>query len=137
MNSNLTNQAIHVLCTHCSAEKDKAEGMLPASKRYISVRISKVEELARQSGLHFCILSGEFGLLDADQPIPWYDHLLIPGEVPALVEKIIIQLQEKKICQIDYYVRPVNIDPNNASYTNALKAACAKAEVALQIHLFE
>jgi hypothetical protein len=137
MNSNLSIQPVHILCTHCSAEKNKADGMLPASKRYISVRISRVEKMAMQSGLRFCILSGEFGLLDAGQPIPWYDHLLLPEEAPALVEKIVIQLQEKKISWVDYYARPVNVDPNNVPYTSTLKTACAKAGVAFNIHLFE
>lgn len=127
----------HVICTYCSARKDQTEGMLPASARYISERISHVQEVARQSEQRFCILSGEFGLLESDQPIPWYDHLLIPEEVPALVEKVAAQLVEKKIAQVDYYTRSLEVDPNSAPYTNTLEAACTKAGTALNIHVLE
>lgn len=88
---------ICIFCTHCSARKGETTGLLPASQRYLSERIRQVEELAKQDGLRFYILSGEFGLLESGQPIPWYDHLSVSEEVPALVEKVTARLVKEHI----------------------------------------
>ena len=120
-----------------SARKNETAGLLPASQRYLSERIRRVEELAKQDGLRFHILSGEFGLLESGQPIPWYDHLLVSEEVPALVEKVAARMVEEHIQQVDYYARPVDVDPNNAPYTRTMEIACARAGVVLRVHPFE
>ena len=76
---------MRVVCTYCSNTKDKLDGLPPAYQRYTSARIRNVDSIAQKAELHFCILSGEYGLLDRNQPIPWYDHLLVEAEVPQLV----------------------------------------------------
>jgi len=131
-----TNPA-HVICTYCSANKDRAEGFLPASSRYRSERITKVKDIASQANQRFCILSGEFGLLESEQPIPWYDHRLTLEEIPSLVEKLAAQITEKKIKRMDYYSRSIEVDPYTAPYTSSIEAACRKAGVTLQKHILE
>ncbi|MGH7600908.1 MAG: hypothetical protein ACREOI_31505, partial [bacterium] len=74
-------------CTYCSALKSQAPGNIPAMQRYQSLRIRKVCQAAMELGLEFYILSGEFGLIPSQQPIPFYDHLLRPEEVPVMVER--------------------------------------------------
>ena len=77
-----------ILCTYYSASKDPDKGLIPAYKRYVSLRIIPVQELAEKEDAHFCILSGKFGLVDWNQPLPWYDHLLIREEVNNLVSTV-------------------------------------------------
>ena len=70
-----------LFATYCSAEKDGASGDLPAIKRYTSDRILGVAAAARGAEARFGILSGQFGLISADHPLPYYDHLLQPDEI--------------------------------------------------------
>ena len=88
---------MRIICTYCSASKDPDKGLVPAYKRYISARIVHVQEIAEREGVHFCILSGKFGLVDWNHPLPWYDHLLLAEEVPQLVDMVKHQLNEKGI----------------------------------------
>jgi hypothetical protein len=127
----------YVLCTYCSADKDRAEGLLPASSRYLSERISRVKDIASKANRRLCILSGEFGLFESDEPIPWYDHRLTLEEIPALVEKVVTQMKEKKIKRMDYYTRSVEVDPYTLPYTSLIEAACQKAGVALHKHILK
>jgi len=128
---------MRVICTYCSASKDPAKGLVPAFKRYISPRIVQVQELAERDGVHFCILSGKFGLVDWDHPLPWYDHLLLPEEVQHLADTVTQQLVEKNITRIDYYTRLPKVDPNVSPYANAMEAACRSAGVALRSYILE
>jgi len=67
--------------------------LLPAIERYISERIILVNQLAEKSGAEFKILSGKFGLLKADDKIPWYDHLLKMEEVEEMSKKVESQIK--------------------------------------------
>jgi len=128
---------MRVFCTYCSASKDPAKGLVPAFKRYISPRIALVQELAEREGAHFCILSGKFGLVDWNQPLPWYDHLLLPEEVPQLVEMVIHQFAEKRISRVDYYTRSPQADPKIIPYANTIEKACRSAGVDLHGYILE
>jgi hypothetical protein len=114
---------VKVFCTYCSASKDPADGKIPAFKRYISPRIVLVQELAEKADAHFCILSGKFGLVDWNEPIPWYDHLLIREEVLSLVEIVVNQIRNKDISEIEYYTRSPSLDLNIIPYMNTIEKA--------------
>ncbi len=62
------------ICTLCSRDKNEEVGLLPARERYVSERIRNVERIANELGVPFYIVSGKFGLLQADELIPYYDH---------------------------------------------------------------
>jgi hypothetical protein len=62
---------MNAFCTYCSASKSQAPGNIPAIQRYQSRRIRKVCQAATTLGLKFYILSGEFGLISPQQPIPF------------------------------------------------------------------
>jgi len=62
------------LCTYCSATKNRTPGEISAVQRYRSSRIERVYKAACTLGLPFRILSGEYGLVPPERPIPDYDH---------------------------------------------------------------
>ena len=76
------------ICTYCAGPKRQGGPQLPAVRRYLSRRIDDLHKLARQRRATFFILSGQYGLLLATDPIPWYDHLLQPDAVKALVPTV-------------------------------------------------
>lgn len=122
-----------ILCTYCSASKDPDKGLIPAFKRYISPRIIFVQEVAEKQDIHFCILSGKFGLVDWNQPLPWYDHLLLREEVPGLVEIVKNQLTSKNIHEVNYYTRDPKFDINLLPYINTIEKASQTIGVEMQI----
>ena len=124
---------MRVICTYCSASKDPDQGLVPAYKRYISDRIVHVQEIAEREGAHFCILSGKFGLVDWNHPLPWYDHSLLAEEVPQLVEMVKHQLGEKGITEVDYYTRSPQADANIIPYGNTIEKACTDTGIDLQV----
>ncbi len=117
------------LCTYCSATKSREPGEIPAIRRYQSFRIEKVHGAATTLGLPFRILSGEFGLLAADQPIPYYDHLLDATEVQALVPVLVQQIGSAAITGFVYFTKRLVSNPNLVPYHDALRAACADSRV--------
>ncbi|MCX6348287.1 MAG: hypothetical protein NTV79_02130 [Candidatus Aureabacteria bacterium] len=91
-----------VICTICCRKKDPAAGLLPALRRYRSNRIDRAAELARSARMHLVILSGKFGPRWADAPIPDYDRLLLPRDVPRVRRLIASFLQDNGIGSVNY-----------------------------------
>lgn len=124
-------------CTYCSAEKNTSETPLPAIERYRSSRILEVNEKAKHAGETFVILSGKYGILDAEQPIDHYDHLLIASEVEQHAMLVASQLKEKGITKLVFYTDSVLKDPNIQPYIDCISLATAKAGTTLEIIEFE
>lgn len=120
-----------VFCTYCSAEKDTADALLPAIRRYRSDRIARIYGAALTCGCGFVILSGEFGLLEPSAPIPDYDHLLLTDEVETHAHRLAAQIAEQGITQILFFTLPVAKDEKLAPYHAALRRACETATVKL------
>ena len=118
---------MHTFCTYCSASKSVEEGDLPAIQRYLDPRIHKVYEAAYTLGLDFYILSGEYGLVTPDEPIPWYDHLLLTEEVGELVERMAAQIRQHYIEGIVYFTNSISDDSSLIPYRDAIVAACNRA----------
>ena len=93
--------------------------------------------MAEHEGVPFCILSGKFGLVDWNHPLPLYDHLLLAEEVPQLVEVVKQQLGNKGITQVDYYSRSPEVDARIIPYMNTIENACASIGVDLQTYILE
>lgn len=81
-----------IFCTYCSAEKETDEYLLPAIQRYFSERILRISQAAAKVGTGFFILSGEFGLLEPKELIPYYDHLLVADQIEAMAFKLADQI---------------------------------------------
>lgn len=115
---------MYALCTYCSKHKSETPGHAPAIERYLDERIHKVCEAAKLLGLDFYILSGEYGLIPPDQPIPWYDRLLRPDEVERLAERMADQIRQYGVEGIIYLTNPVSEDGRLVPYRAAMLAAC-------------
>jgi hypothetical protein len=122
-----------VFCTTCSAEKDRSPGEIPAAQRYRSQRIKSVHAAAERLGLRFVILSGEFGILQPEDPIPYYDHLLLPGEVAVHATLVASQLEALDVSDLIFFCRPFSVDENARAYYDCLKQAAQIAGTALKL----
>lgn len=125
-----------VYCTYCSAHKDRASGLMPALQRYKSDRIQRIVGLARTDRVLFLILSGEYGLLDSLDLIPWHNHLLRPAEVDTLAQTVAAQLEARGVTSMRYFTRPLS-EPKLVPYADVAHKASRLAHVELQIAVLE
>src|SRR5665213_1086849 len=91
-----------IICSAGSRAKDPWQYPLPARLRYTGSHIAKVARTAHEEALPFYILSGVYGLVAADDPIPYYDHLLSLDEVGALAAKIVSRLLLDNIHEVRF-----------------------------------
>ena len=128
-----------IVITYCSGPKRKDGGLLPAVDRYLSDRIRTLQVNAARRDCEFRILSGEFGLLAPEQPIPWYDHLLLPEEVSGLVPRVTENLSflrdELNTNAVEYHTADPARHPELMPYRDTIAAACEQAGIPLQIIL--
>ncbi len=120
-----------VFLTYCSAEKRIDGSLLPAIERYRSERIKRIYSAAMACGVDFFILSGEFGLLSPNQPIPYYDHLLTGDEIELHSANVIEQIKEYGITQIIFFTLPVAVDQKLEPYHASLRLACQTTSIKL------
>jgi len=116
-------------CTYCSADKRDDPGELPAIERYLDQRIRDVAARAAADGELFLILSGEYGLLGAGDPIPWYDHLLVANEVGGLALVVEGQLRALGVTELVYYSVDLGVDPLVGPYRSVIARACDSAGI--------
>lgn len=116
-------------CTYCSKDKDDSKGDMPAIQRYQSTRINSVYSAAMSLGFRFIILSGEFGLLEPCEPIPYYDHLLLSSEVAEHSNLVANQLDSLGLKELIFFTRKA---PIVKPYRDCIKIACNKAGVDLK-----
>lgn len=121
-----------VYCTYCSSAKDHSKGLLPAIERYRSERIRSIHAEARKAKIPFFILSGKYGLLQADTPIPDYDHLLQPSEAQRHSTFVADRLKELGVTSLSFFHRPVADDANIRAYLNCIGEAGRLAGVAVE-----
>lgn len=126
-----------IYITYCSKGKRDDAGNLPAIDRYTSDRITRVSELASQASSNFMILSGSFGLLERQDKIPYYDHLLISEEVADMVNTVSQQLVDyaksrgtQPTC-IKYF--EVQEDPFVGPYKQVIQLVCQQHSIDLDI----
>lgn len=123
---------MRVYCTYCSASKDRSSGSVPAIKRYISERINQVFQMANTDKVGFYILSGEFGLVEPDQLLPLYDHLLTIGEIPDLAKKVAQQIRDKGITHLHYFTKAPRDEPQIQPYIKVIEQACTATHIQLE-----
>ncbi len=120
-------------CTYCSESKDLNPELLPAIQRYQCARIRQVGEAAEQAGVCFFILSGLFGLISPERPIPYYDHLLKTAEVPELSERMAAQIREAGLNGIVFFGKGQQAHPSLVPYVEAIRRASRQAGIELMI----
>lgn len=122
-----------ITCSYCSAAKRLDEAPLPAIERYRSERLRALWREGAAAGAPLHILSGEFGLLAAQSPIPWYDHLLEPGEVAAMAGRVAARLREMRVTSVEYHTAAPAVAPDIVPYLEVMRAACADAGATLAV----
>jgi hypothetical protein len=120
---------ITIFSTYCSKEKREDKEDINSIDRYISNRILKVFKSSIILDTEFRILSGEFGLLKADDKIPYYDHLLIKEELPEYINKLYNQLKDTEVKQFILFSESLLIDPNLEPYQIAIKTVCERLNI--------
>ncbi len=122
-----------IICTYCSGAKREDGGLMPAVSRYLSQRIVDLGESADNQGLEFMILSGEYGLIDREYPLPFYDHLLQPWEVDKLSNKVASTLCMAGVKEVEYHTAAPELVSAVRPYLSVMEAACERASVALRV----
>lgn len=102
---------MNLTATYCAKSKHASPELLPAHKRYISHRIALAHASALAHSNKFAILSGSFGLIHGDHPIPHYDHLLQEAEISTMVTKVANTLKGWGISHITWHSLPDDLDP--------------------------
>ena len=115
--------------TYCSADKCTDERPLPAIRRYRSERIEKVASLAQKHAFRFGILSGSFGLMAPEDPLPWYDHLMTDVEVDAMTKRVAKTLTQWDITAVHWFSAPASMDPDVEPYAAVMRAACLLQQI--------
>lgn len=121
--------------TYCSAAKRRDPGDLPAIERYLSPRIRAVAARAAADGAGFLILSGRFGFVAPEEPIPWYDHLLREEEAEAMAERAAEGLRARGVGALVFFCADPALDPNVRAYLTAAERACALADVGWRVEI--
>jgi hypothetical protein len=122
-----------VFCTYCSKNKNQSSISMPAIDLYSSNRIKSTYKAAQHLGLTFCILSGKYGLVDAEQNIKHYDHLLIQEEVNDHAKLVSKQIHHKNITSMVFFQTPTVIDINNKAYIDCIKLATDISNIQLAL----
>jgi len=122
-----------LICTICCREKDEAAGLLPAIERYRSDRIGRIYELAKKEGTTFAILSGKFALLLPEEPIPYYDKLLVEADIPEVSRNIVPFLKKHNVGKIILFVPDPQSDPKVTPYIESMNRAAQDANISLRI----
>ena len=86
---------------------------------------------AQEKDFPFMILSGKFGLIEFDQPLPYYDHLLKPFEVLEHSNFVAVQIKEYNITEVEFYTRILEEDPNIQPYLDTISLACKLSKTKL------
>ncbi len=128
---------MELFATYCSANKRPDSGNLPALDRYISDRIAGVYANARTAGHQFGILSGQFGLIAPDQPIPDYNHLLQPNEIDVMANRVSTTLQQWEITTIKWFSVAFEMDPHVSRYSEVMSRAAGKSGTEFELELWE
>lgn len=120
----------HFLITTCCKEKNPAPGLLPAIARYRSRRIAWVQGESLRQELPMLILSGKFGLLRPQDPIPWYDQPLTADAVPNFLPVVVNGLARHGITRVRFVARAKET-PGWAPYHAVIEQACESLGISL------
>jgi len=122
-----------LVCTVCCRDKLTEPGLIPARKRYLSKRIARVGFLADAAGFPFAILSGKYGLIDAEHPIPHYDKLMQPEEVDPLATANAHYLVGRGIERVIFLAADLETDPRGKPYLASIREGAKRAGVILEV----
>ncbi len=86
-----------LLLVACSQRKLRTKGLLPAIERYDGVNYRVIRKAMREGyfppNVDIKILSAKFGLIDAQERIPWYDQRMNKERAVELNPKVMQRLK--------------------------------------------
>jgi len=126
-----------IYLTICCEKKNKDKGFIEAIDRYNYPRINKVYNKSVGDGIDFRILSGKFGLLKANDKIPWYDNKLSKSSFRKLKEIVKTQLVKEKIKDITFFMRDTRKNPEWKLYFNLVEEVCKELGIKLNVELVD
>jgi hypothetical protein len=109
--------------TTCCKQKRQNQGLLPARERYTSPRVQLVCAEAERMDIPLLIFSGKYGILEADDPIPWYDKVLTEDQVSEMVTNVTRQLNDLETTSLRIFGRSRDRESWQPYYA-VLDAAC-------------
>ncbi|MDG0974167.1 MAG: hypothetical protein P8O07_08420 [Crocinitomicaceae bacterium] len=124
-----------IFCTYCSARKYRVDYPMPAIEVYRSERINHVHRAAQEANAECLILSGKYGLLSTADKIAYYDHLLKAEEVDAHAQLLVLQLQEKGVSKVIFWMNSIKRDHQLEPYLDCIELACKRALVPIEIRV--
>ena len=74
-------------------------------------------------------------MVDPNEEISFYDHLLMSTEIENHSDLIASQLISKNISTIEFYMNSVERDNNLQAYIDCISKACAKSSIQLKINV--
>ena len=125
---------VTIYCTTCSKEKVDNPELIEAIERYKSDRINHVYELSKKDSVDFRILSGRFGLIEASEKIPWYDHMLKAEEVSRMINLVKEQILQGNIDKIIFFTKDKE---NYKPYNSLIEICCKELSIELEIKYFD
>lgn len=117
-------------CTICCKEKRTDPGQLPARERYLSARIEFVLKRGKEEGRNVLILSGKYGLIGPDDPIDWYDKILLDDDVSVFVPLVQSQLFKWRASSIHFFCLP-RMTTGWSPYYDALEESTSKLGISI------
>ncbi len=120
---------MHVYLTTCTAEKSHESGVIPAARRYQGHRIDVAVRWAAHAGHPLVFFSGVYGWLRDVDPIPYYDHALLPDEVAEVAARFAKSLSTNGITRVTALLEAAD-RPGWAPYHTALLRGTERAGVA-------
>lgn len=110
--------------TTCCQEKALDAEPIPAIERYLAPRIKQVYEESRLAGAMFGILSGKYGLIQASEPILWYDEVLTAPMLPIFTEMVKQQLADLRVSTVHLFAKDFHKFPDWQPYYQGLYLPC-------------
>ena len=83
------------------------------------------------------ILSGQYGLISPEHPLPYYDHLLRVDQIETMAEKTKAILRGWEITEVQWFTVAFEMDPNVRRYQSVMEQAAKQAGVDFQLTLWE
>ena len=123
--------------TYCSADKEHAAGDMAAIDRYVSSRIRAVHTAAKGASARFGILSGLYGLIPPDHPIPYYDHLLQLSEMNDRIDEVEAVLRDWEIHEIHWFSGAFEMDANVGRYRTVMERAAHRVDATVELVLWD
>lgn len=120
--------------TTCCKEKDLSASLLPAIERYKSQRISEVFQISKEKGLPMLIFSGKYGLLESEDPVPYYDKKLEMEDLTIILPLLKEDFLKFQIEKIQFYGNGVNAE-GWAPYYKAIELVCIDLGIEVQYFL--